>query len=56
MYFPEMDEDEVLIFKTFNSDASGKARFTPHNAFDHPNAHENAPVRESIEFRCSIFY
>lgn len=55
-YFPEMQMDEVLLFKTFDSETDGRARFTVHSSFDDPDAPENAPPRESIETRCLVFF
>ena len=54
-YFPEMQMDEALLFKTFDSETDGRARFTIHSSFDDPNAPEDAPPRESIETRCLVF-
>ncbi|MBV8535463.1 MAG: methyltransferase [Alphaproteobacteria bacterium] len=49
-YFPEVQTDEALLIKCFDSAEDGRARFTPHSAFDDPTA---APAglapRESIE-------
>ena len=50
-YAPGMDRDEVLLIKGWDSLADGRARFTPHSAFDLPATPENAPPRESIEVR-----
>ena len=55
-YFPEMQMDEVLLFKTFDSETDGRARFTIHSSFEHPDAPADAPPRESIETRCLIFF
>ena len=56
VYFPKMIMDEVLMFKTFDSAKDGPARFTIHSAFKDPTASMDAPVRESIETRCFVFY
>jgi hypothetical protein len=53
-YFPEMDRDEVLVFKQYDSRVNGAARFTPHAAFDLPDVPADAPLRESIEVRCVV--
>lgn len=53
-YYPEMDRHEALVFKQYDSQVSGVARFTPHAAFDLPNIPSNAPLRESIEVRCLV--
>jgi hypothetical protein len=55
-YFSEMDRDEALVFKQYDSQVSGVARFTPHAAFDHPAMPRDAPLRESIELRCLVVY
>jgi hypothetical protein len=50
-YAPEMTPDEVLLIKGYDSLADGRARFTPHGAFDLPDTSAAAPPRESIEVR-----
>lgn len=55
-YFPEMTRDEVLIFKQFDSASGPTASYTPHAAFEHPNAPAGTPPRESIEIRCLLIY
>ena len=50
-YAPEMTPDEVLLIKGWDSLADGRARFTPHAAFDLPDTPAGAPPRESIEVR-----
>jgi len=55
-YFPAMDLDEALVFKQYDSQLSGVARYTPHAAFDHPHAPDNAVPRVSIEARCLVVY
>lgn len=55
-YFPEMDRDEVLIFKQYDSQISGTARFTPHAAFDLPAVPDDAPLRQSVEVRCLVVF
>ena len=34
----------------------GRARFTPHTAFDNPTSPPNARPRESIEVRTLVFF
>lgn len=53
-YYPGMDVDEVLVFKTFDSRPAQAARMTPHAAFDDPTAPADAPLRKSIEVRCLV--
>jgi hypothetical protein len=55
-YFPEMRRDEALIFKVYDSEKDGRARFTPHTSFDDPNSPSNAPARQSIEVRAFAFF
>ncbi len=55
-YFPEMQMDEALLFKTFDSETDGRARFTIHTSFEIPHAPADAPPRESIETRCLVFF
>ncbi|HEY8441436.1 MAG TPA: CmcJ/NvfI family oxidoreductase [Xanthobacteraceae bacterium] len=55
-YFPEMERNEALVFKVFDSDASKPARFTAHTAFDDPHTPADAWPRESIETRTFAFF
>jgi len=55
-YYSAMDRHEALVFKQYDSQVSGVSRFTPHAAFEHPNAPAGAPLRESIELRCLVTY
>lgn len=54
-YAPAMERHEVLVFKQYDS-ATDVARFTPHAAFEHPDAPSDAPPRQSIEVRCLVTY
>jgi len=54
-YFPEMQADEVLLLKCFDSDRSA-ARFTAHTAIDDPGSRADAQARESIEVRTLAFF
>ena len=56
VYYPEMTENEALLFKTYDSLEQGVTRFTIHSAFDDPDADAKSPARESIETRCFVFY
>lgn len=51
LYFPAMERDEVLLIKGYDSRGDGRARFTPHTAFEDPTTPADAPPRESIEVR-----
>jgi hypothetical protein len=55
-YFPEMQMDEALLFKTFDSETDGRARFTIHSSFEDPDAPADSAPRESIETRCLVFF
>lgn len=55
-YFPKMEEDEAILIKGFDSESNGKARFTPHTAFDDPKTAPEAAPRESIEVRTFAFF
>ena len=55
-YFSEMDRNEALVFKQYDSQVNGVARFTPHSAFDLPDIPPDAPLRQSIEIRCLVTY
>ena len=55
-YFPKMARDEAIIFKVYDSEIDGRARFTPHTSFVDPNSNRNAPERESIEVRMLVFF
>ena len=55
-YFPDMETNEVLLIKGFDSMEDGRARFTAHAAFEDPTAPSFAPARESIEARALVFY
>jgi hypothetical protein len=55
-YFSEMDRSEALVFKQYDSQVNGVARFTPHSAFDLPDIPRDAALRQSIEIRCLVIY
>ena len=55
-YFPEMKRDEALVFKVYDSQTDGRARFTPHCSFIDPSTPSGAPPRESIEARTFAFF
>lgn len=50
-YLPEIGEDEALLIKSYDSAQDGRARFTPHTAFELPHESSDSPARESIEVR-----
>ena len=51
-----MDRHEALVFKQYDSQLGGVARFVPHTAFDLPDIPADAPLRESIELRCLVVF
>ncbi len=53
-YAPHMTPDEVLLIKGWDSLDDGRARFTPHGAFNPPEVDDDAPARESIEIRTIV--
>ncbi len=55
-YFPRMRRDEALVFKVYDSEKDGRARFTPHTSFDDPSTPPGAPPRQSIEARALVFF
>jgi hypothetical protein len=55
-YFPNMQRNEAIVFKTFDSERDGRARWTAHCAFDDPSSPPDAPPRESIEMRTLAFF
>ena len=44
-WFPDMQMDEALLFKTFDSETDGRTRFTIHSSFAIPDAPADAPPR-----------
>ena len=55
-YFPNMQRNEAIVFKTFESERDGRARWTAHCAFDDPTSPPDPPPRESIEMRTLAFF
>lgn len=55
-YFAGMDRHEALVFKQYDTQLSGVARFVLHTAFDLPQIPADAPLRESVELRCLVIY
>jgi len=56
VYFPDMTRQQALIFKTYESETDGRARFVGHTAFEDPNTPDNPIPRESIEVRTMAFF
>ena len=55
-YFPEMQRDEVLLFKNYDTIKDGTARFSLHSAFEDPFTPPEPKPRESIETRAFVFF
>ena len=55
-YLPNMTREEAFVFKVWESERDGRARYTGHTAFDHPDPRPDAPERESIEMRALVFW
>ena len=56
--FLEMNIDEVLVFRTYDSDrvATGEPYWTPHSAFRDPEVQPGRPSRYSIELRATCVF
>ncbi len=55
-YVSDMQPDEVLLLKCYDSCIDGRARFLPHTGFQHPNCPPNFVPRESIEARTLVVF
>ena len=55
LWFSDMARDEVIVFKTSESDPD-RAQCIPHVAFDDPTAPADAPPRVSIEMRANCYW
>jgi len=55
-WFPRMRPVEALVFKTYESQKEGRARWTAHTAFEDPGTPPHARPRESIEIRTLAFF
>jgi hypothetical protein len=55
-YVPDMQVDEALLLKCYDSACDGRARFMPHTAFTDPTPHTEVAPRESIELRTIAFF
>lgn len=54
-YFPEMQTDEILVFKQYDS-RSGRAKACPHTSFDDATSPEGGLPRRSIELRLMALF
>ena len=55
-WVPRMGRDEVILIKGWDSLDDGRARFTPHGAFQLEQQDADAPPRESIEVRTYLVF
>ncbi|HZC55841.1 MAG TPA: CmcJ/NvfI family oxidoreductase [Xanthobacteraceae bacterium] len=55
-WFPRMRREEAYVFKVFDSEKDGRARWTAHTAFADPTSPPNGRPRESIEIRTLAFF
>lgn len=55
-YFPEVEPEEVVLIKIYDSLTMGVARLSFHTAFDDPTTPLDAPPRRSIELRTLVFF
>ncbi|MDR8763322.1 CmcJ/NvfI family oxidoreductase [Burkholderia multivorans] len=55
LYIPDLQLDEALLIKCWDSDAS-VARFAPHTGFEDPTTPVGTLPRQSIEFRTIAFF
>jgi hypothetical protein len=55
VYFSDMTRDEVLVFKTNDSDSS-HPHHVPHTAFNDPKCPDGVPPRASIEMRAVAYW
>ena len=53
---PQIERDEVILIKSWDSLDDGRARFTPHGAFPLSGQSPDAPARESIETRTYLVF
>lgn len=52
----EMQPNEVLLLKCYDSRQDGRARFMPHTGFKNPDCPSEFTPRESIEARTLVVY
>lgn len=55
-YASDMQPNEVLLLKCYDSRRDGRARFMPHTGFKNPNCPREFTPRESIEARTLVVY
>ncbi len=54
-YFPNLQRNEAIVLKCYDSKEDGRARFSAHSAFDDPTSADRIQ-RESIESRALVFW
>ncbi|KAK0644667.1 hypothetical protein B0T16DRAFT_418061 [Cercophora newfieldiana] len=54
-YLNRQTSDEVLLFKTYDSDPTARAKCCPHTSFEQSGVRPGAKPRESIEVRALVF-
>lgn len=55
-YFPNMNRNEALMFKNYDTLKDGTARYSLHTALEDPTSPPDAAPRESIESRVFAFF
>ena len=55
-YAAEMERDEVILIKSWDSRGSDDTTYPAHGAFQYPNQDPAAPPRESIELRTYVVF
>jgi hypothetical protein len=55
-YFPQMQRNETMLLKCFDSARDGRTRYTAHTGFANPHAPAETPPRESIEVRTLLSF
>ncbi|KAF7168581.1 hypothetical protein CNMCM5623_001563 [Aspergillus felis] len=55
-YLDRQKTDEITFIKIWDSKEGVSGYMCAHCAFQHPDTPEDAPLRESVEVRCLVFY
>jgi hypothetical protein len=55
-YFADMQTDEAMLLKCFDSATDGRTRYTAHTGFANPRAAAGTPPRQSIEVRTILSF
>ncbi|KAH7048239.1 methyltransferase [Macrophomina phaseolina] len=55
-YLKDHQVDEVTLIKIWDNEENVPAKLCAHCAFEDPSTPPNAPLRESVEARCLVFY